>query len=65
VPASEIEKWRMAGSEAPLKNWTISTFPKLNHLAISGEGAANINEYEKPGNVPYEVILKMASFILY
>jgi len=65
VPAQEMEKWRLAGSTDPQRNWTFSVFPKLNHLAIAGEGVASVANYNKAGNVPYEVILKMASFILY
>jgi dienelactone hydrolase len=65
VGAAEMEKWKKLSNEQNKLDYTFSVYPKLNHIAIEGEGAALPTDYEKPGNVPYEVILKMASFILY
>jgi hypothetical protein len=62
---SELDKWKKLAQEQNKLDYTFSVYPKLNHLAIEGEGPAVPTDYEKPGNVPYEVILKMASFILY
>jgi dienelactone hydrolase len=65
VAMSELDKWKKLAQEQNKLDYTFSVYPKLNHLAIEGEGPAVPTDYEKPGNVPYEVILKMASFILY
>jgi dienelactone hydrolase len=65
VALSELDKWKKMALEQKKLDYTFSVYPKLNHLAIEGEGAALPADYEKAGNVPYEVILKMASFILY
>lgn len=65
VALSELDKWKKMALEQKKLDYTFSVYPKLNHLAIEGDGAALPTDYEKAGNVPYEVILKMASFILY
>lgn len=65
VALSELDKWKKLALEQKKLDHTYSVYPKLNHLAIEGDGPAVPADYEKPGNVPYEVILKMASFILY
>jgi dienelactone hydrolase len=65
VPISELEQWKNLGQTYAIRTWTFASFPKLNHLGLEGEGPSLPAEYLKPNNIPYEVILRIASFVLY
>lgn len=45
-------------------NVTFISYPKLNHLFISGEGKSKPNEYLEPGNVDQAVIDDIAGWII-
>jgi hypothetical protein len=65
VPVSELEQWRLLSQNYAIRNWTFSFFAKLNHLGLEGEGSSLPAEYLKPNNIPYELILRIAGFVLY
>ncbi|MFN8144953.1 MAG: DUF3887 domain-containing protein [Bacteroidia bacterium] len=45
------------------KNIVYKTYPKLNHFFIEGEGKSTPSEYSKKGNVAFDVITDIASWI--
>lgn len=63
VRPSEMDLWR----KALVKNTKASfeLYPKLNHLGLEGEDMSLPAEYNIAGNVPEEVILRIARFVLY
>lgn len=65
VPISELEQWKLLGQTYAIRNWTYSSYTKLNHLGLEGEGPSLPDEYLKANNIPYEVILRIAGFVLY
>ncbi|OYU96987.1 MAG: hypothetical protein CFE21_01475 [Bacteroidetes bacterium B1(2017)] len=65
VPPAELESWKSAAGTTSTQNWTFINYPKLNHIGIEGEGVSLPSEYEKPGNVPLDILLQIASFVLY
>ena len=40
------------------------TYPRLNHLMMEGEGAANIREYNTPAHIPDYLLDDIADFIM-
>lgn len=44
-------------------NVTLRSYPKLNHLFMSGEGKSRPSEYLRPGHIDKEVIVDVANWI--
>ncbi|MDD3732248.1 MAG: alpha/beta hydrolase, partial [candidate division Zixibacteria bacterium] len=44
-------------------NVTFKSYPKLNHLFMSGEGKSTPDEYMQPGHVDKEVLVDIAGWI--
>ncbi len=63
VPPEELELWKMTLAQSAQATYKI--YPKLNHVFLSGKGLSVPHEYEKPGNVPEEVINDIASWVLH
>jgi dienelactone hydrolase len=63
VRPSEMELWQKALAKNPKAIFEL--YPKLNHLGLEGEGVSLPEEYNLAGNVPEEVILRIARFVLY
>jgi len=45
------------------KNVDFKSYPKLNHLFLSGEGPSSDEEYLRPGHLPKEVVEDIAAWI--
>lgn len=61
VTMTDFDLWKQALS-GKSKNQFIS-YPKLNHLFMKGEGKATPDEYEKQGNVEFQVISDISNWI--
>lgn len=62
VTMTNFQNWKNAlGSK---KSATFKTYPKLNHLFMSGEGVPRPADYEKTNHVSAEVINDIAAWIL-
>ena len=61
VTMTDFNLWKQALSEKS-KNQFIS-YPSLNHLFMKGEGKATPAEYDKQGNVEFQVISDMATWV--
>ena len=62
VTMDDFAAWRKAvGKRA---NATMKSYPKLNHLFITGEGKSFPKEYQQPGHVAEEVMDDIAHFVL-
>lgn len=61
VPPEELELWKMTLAQST--EATFKMYPNLNHIFLSGTGLSNPDEYEKPGNVPEEVINDIVAWI--
>lgn len=61
VTVKDFDLWKAAlGTRSDVQfHW----YEDLNHLFIAGEGPANPDEYEKPGNVAEQVITDIAAWI--
>ncbi len=62
VTPDELDLWKMTLAQST--EATFKMYPALNHIFLSGTGLSNPAEYEKPGNVPEEVINDIASWVL-
>jgi dienelactone hydrolase len=61
VPISEYKLWKDALVDH--NNYMFTSFAKLNHLFMEGEGKSTPDEYSKRGNVPEYVIDEIAKWI--
>ncbi|HEY0512347.1 MAG TPA: alpha/beta fold hydrolase [Thermoanaerobaculia bacterium] len=61
VTMDNFAAWKKALAGRP--NVTLTTYPKLNHLFIEGEGKSTPAEYEKPGHVSEAVIADITDWI--
>jgi triacylglycerol esterase/lipase EstA (alpha/beta hydrolase family) len=61
VPPSELDKWKLAMKGNTQAEYAL--FPKLNHIGLEGKGISKPSEYDVPGNVPEEVVLRIVKFI--
>jgi fermentation-respiration switch protein FrsA (DUF1100 family) len=61
VTLEDLAGWQQVLSSRPAV--TFKTYPELNHLFISGEGAITPAEYEVAGHVAEAVILDIAEWI--
>lgn len=61
VPISEYKLWKDALTEH--NNYMFTSFAKLNHLFMEGEGKSTPDEYSIRGNVPEYVIDEIAKWI--
>lgn len=61
LASTDFIAWKTA--LAGKSNVTFKSYPALNHLFISGEGASQPSEYEKPGKVSEEVIRDILNWI--
>jgi dipeptidyl aminopeptidase/acylaminoacyl peptidase len=61
VPLSEYKLWKDALVD--YNNYMFTSFAKLNHLFMEGEGKSTPDEYSKRGNVPEYVIEEIAKWI--
>lgn len=61
VTMTDFDLWKQALSSKS-KNQFIS-YPKLNHLFMKGEGKATPDEYEKQGNVEFQVISDISNWV--
>ena len=62
VTAKDFENWKKALNDK--KNVTFKSYPKLNHLFMSGEGTPSPAEYSKTNHVEEKVITDIADWIL-
>ena len=58
----DFENWKKALKSK--KNVTFKSYPKLNHLFMSGEGTPSPAEYYKTSHVEEQVIIDIANWIL-
>ena len=61
VTAADFEGWKRA--LAGRSDVTFKTYPKLNHLFMTGEGPSSPAEYRKPGHVAPQVIADIATWV--
>ncbi len=61
VTTDDLKGWKKALSGKP--NVSFKTYPKLNHLFMTGEGPSSPAEYAKPGHVAPQVIADIAAWI--
>jgi dienelactone hydrolase len=62
VTMKDFDLWKSAlGARS---NVRFSTYPKLNHLFITGEGKSTPEEYQKLGHVDEQVVADIANWIL-
>jgi uncharacterized protein len=61
VTMKDFDRWKTALGGR--KNVEFKSYPKLNHLAIEGEGKSTPSEYEKGGHVAAYVIEDIAGWI--
>ena len=61
VTMTDFELWKDALQNR--KNVAFVTYPKLNHLFMTGEGAPNRNDYQRTGHVDAKVIADIAAWI--
>lgn len=62
VTLEDFEIWK--GELEGKDNVTFVSFPKLNHLMVSGTGRSTPAEYEFPGNVAIDVILDIVEWVM-
>jgi dienelactone hydrolase len=62
VTMTDFAAWKKGLSKKP--NVTFKSYPKLDHLFLSGEGKSNPAEYEKPGHVDATVVNDIAAWVL-
>lgn len=61
VTIKDFEMWKEALSEK--QNVSFKFYEKLNHLFMPGEGPSTPYEYQKPNNIPEEVIEDIVQWI--
>ncbi len=61
VTLKEFELWKQALATKNRVQFT--SYPKLNHLFLEGEGKPNPSEYNTPGHIPQYVIDDLTTFI--
>ena len=62
VTEADYDGWQAAlGDRVDV---TLTFYPDLNHLFMTGEGMATPAEYERPGNVAQEVVDDIATWVL-
>jgi len=62
VTMTDFQNWKNALGNK--KSVTFKTYPKLNHLFMSGEGVPSPADYEKTNHISQEVISDIAAWIL-
>src|SRR5207248_2916138 len=61
VTMQDFAGWKKALASRP--NATFKTYRALNHMFIPGQGKSTPAEYEKPGQVPEDVLDDIAAWI--
>jgi uncharacterized protein len=62
VTQQDLDGWKAALGKR--EDVTLTSYPKLNHLFIAGEGAPSPEEYKTPGHVSAEVVRDISDWIL-